>query len=180
MSVERTDHLNRIYGMDRDIERHILLLRGYRVILDADLAAIYGVSTKRLNEQVKRNLRRFPADFFFQLTPKEKAEVVANCDHLHALKFAPYLPQAFTEHGAVMLAAVLKSRVAVTASIQIVRAFNRMRRIIAAHADLAAKIAELESKYDSHDAQIQELFTAIRRFLDSPPDPPREIGFKPE
>ena len=89
------------------IEQTILLIRGHRVMLDADLAHLYGVTTKRLNEQVKRNRNRFPADFMFQLTSKEKAEVVANCDHLTKLKFSPAKPLAFTEHGAVMVASVL-------------------------------------------------------------------------
>jgi hypothetical protein len=98
------------------IASRIFLMRGHRVMLDSDLARLYRVSTKRLNEQVKRNQRRFPRDFMFKLTPKEKAEVVANCDHLAALKFSPALPNAFTEHGAVMLASVLNSPVAVQAS----------------------------------------------------------------
>jgi hypothetical protein len=86
------------------IEQRILLIRGQRVMLDADLAGLYGTTTKRLNEQVKRNRGRFPEDFMFQLTKKEKAEVVANCDHLAKLKFSPVLPNAFTEHGAIMVA----------------------------------------------------------------------------
>jgi hypothetical protein len=86
------------------IERSILLIRGQRVMLDADLAGLYGVSTKRLNEQVRRNRDRFPGDFMFQLTANEKAEVVANCDHLAKLRFSPVLPNAFTEHGAIMAA----------------------------------------------------------------------------
>ena len=89
------------------IERIILLIRGQKVILDMDLARLYGVTTKRLNEQVKRNKKRFPADFMFRLTVEKKAEVVANCEHLKKLRFSPGLPQAFTEHGAVMLASVL-------------------------------------------------------------------------
>ena len=95
------------------IERKILLIRGEKVMLDADLAALYGVTTKRLNEQVKRNRERFPNDFMFQLTEEEKAEVVANCDHLKRLKFSPALPYAFTEHDAIMLASVLNSPLAV-------------------------------------------------------------------
>ena len=91
------------------IERSILLIRAHRVMLDADLARLYGVSTKRLNEQVKRNRDRFPPDFMFQLTQEEKQKVVANCDHLRNLKFSKSLPYAFTEHGAVMLASVLSS-----------------------------------------------------------------------
>src|SRR3990172_1168859 len=108
------------------IENWILLIRGQKVMLDADLAALYGVTTKRLNEQVKRNRGRFPEDFMFQLTEREKGEVVANCDHLKRLKFSPNLPYAFTEHGAIMLATVLNSPVAVQTSIQIVKAFVRL------------------------------------------------------
>jgi len=95
------------------IERRILLIRRQKVMLDSDLAQLYGVSTKRLNEQVKRNRKRFPSDFMFQLSEQEKSEVVANCDHLKNLKFSPVLPSAFTEHGAIMLASVLNSSTAV-------------------------------------------------------------------
>jgi hypothetical protein len=91
------------------IERLILLIRGQRIMLNADLARLYGVSTRRLNEQVKRNKERFPARFMFQLTAKERAEVVANCDHLQKLKFSPVLPNSFTEHGAIMAATVLNT-----------------------------------------------------------------------
>lgn len=95
------------------IERKILLIRNHKVIIDADLAEIYGVTTKRLNEQVKRNKKRFPEDFMFRLTRNEKNEVVANCDHLNKLKYSPNIPSAFTEHGAIMMASVLNSKVAV-------------------------------------------------------------------
>ena len=113
------------------IERAILLIRGEKVMLDIDLAAIYDVTTKRLNEQVKRNLNRFPPDFMFQLTAAEKAEVVANCDHLIRLRFSSYLPYAFTEHGALMLANVLNSERAAQTSVMVVRAFVRLRQILA-------------------------------------------------
>ncbi len=103
-----------------DVDRVILTVRNQKVILDADLAAIYGVSTKRLNEQVKRNEDRFPPDFAFQLTQLEKAEVVANCDHLGQLKFSPVLPRAFTEHGAIMAADVLNSPHAVCLSVYVI------------------------------------------------------------
>jgi len=162
-----------------DIGRRILLIRGQRVMLDLDLALIYRISTKRINEQVGRNRLRFPTDFMFRLTAQEKAEVVAKCDHLQRLKFSPALPAAFTEDGVVMLANILKSPVAIPASIQIVRAFNRMRRIVEAQGGLAAKLAELERKFDSHDVKIRALFETIRGFLQPPPAPRREIGFKP-
>ena len=158
------------------MERRIVLIRGRRVMLDADLAAIYGVSTKRLNEQVKRNLARFPEDFMFRLTPKEKAEVVADCDHLQRLKFSPNLPTAFTEHGAVMLASVLNSPVAVGASILVVRAFVHLKEVLATHHKLAERLNDLERRYD---ARFKSVFDAIRRLMAPPKIRPRQIGFKP-
>ena len=158
------------------VERRILFIRGVRVMLDSDLAAVYGVSTKRLNEQVKRNLSRFPLDFMFQLTASEKAEVVAKCDHLRCLRFSPHLPQAFTEHGALMLASVLSSPIAVQASVQVVRAFVRLREMLAANRVLARRLAALELKYD---ARFKYVFDAIRKLTASPKDPPRRIGFRP-
>ena len=116
--------------------------------LDADLAALYGIPTKALKQAVKRNFDRFPPDFMFELTEKEKTEVVTNCDHLAKLKFSPYLPYAFTEHGALMLANVLNSPKAVQVSVQIVRTFIRLREILATHKDLARKLEEMEKKYD--------------------------------
>jgi hypothetical protein len=160
------------------IEQAILLIRGQKVILDTDLARLYGVTTKRLNEQVKRNRRRFPADFMFQFTGEEKAEVVANCDHLTKLKFSPGLPHAFTEHGAVMLASVLNSGMAIKASLYVVRAFVRLWAMLTAHKELDKKLAELERRLESHDEHIQSLFEAIRQLMT--PDPPSRprIGFR--
>lgn len=156
------------------IQRGILIIRGQKVMLDADLAELYGVPTKRLNEQVKRNAERFPPDFMFQLTDEEKRGVVATCDHLQRLKYSPVLPHAFTEHGAVMLATVLNSEVAVRASVEIVRAFLRLRQLLAGHADLARKVAALERKYD---AQFKAVFTAVRRLMAPEDPPPKKIGF---
>ena len=156
------------------IERSILLIRGHKVMLDADLARIYQVPTKRLNEQVKRNRHRFPDDFMFQLAPEEKAEVVANCDHLRSLRFSPTLPYAFTEYGAVMLASVLNSSVAIAASVQVVRAFVKLRELLATHKDLARKLDALERRYD---AQFKAVFDAIRQLM-APPEAKRgRIGF---
>src|SRR5262245_50540335 len=121
----------------------IQTIRGQKVILDTDLARIYGVTTKRLNEQVKRNLDRFPGDFLFQLTAAEKSEVVANCDHLSRLKFSPVLPYAFTENGAVMAANVLNSVQAVRMSVFVVRAFVQMRRWLGSSTDLARQLRDL-------------------------------------
>jgi len=131
------------------VQKVILLIRRERVILDADLAALYGVSTKRLNEQVKRNRSRFPADFMFQLTADEKAEVVANCDHLRRLKFSPNLPYVFTEHGTIMAANVLNSERAVHASVAVVRAFVRLREMITSNAELSRRLDDLEGQVRS-------------------------------
>jgi len=160
------------------IERSILLIRDQKVIIDADLAEFYGVATKRLNEQVKRNKDRFPKDFMFQLTSQEKSEVVANCDHLSRLKLSKALPYAFTEHGALMAASVLNSPRAVQVSVFIVRAFVGLRCAIAEHREVARKIAELERRLADHDEQIVLLFRAIKE-LASPELPPRKrrIGF---
>jgi hypothetical protein len=158
------------------VQRAILLIRNEKVILDADLAELYGISTKRLNEQVKRNRVRFPHDFMFQLTGDEKAEVVANCDHLKRIKFSPNLPYAFTEHGTIMAANVLNSERAVQASVEVVRAFVRLRRMLASNAELSRRFDELENKYDR---KFKVVFEAIRQLM-SPPLPGRkQIGFRP-
>lgn len=160
------------------VKERILSIRGQRVILDADLAKLYGVSTKRLNEQVKRNRDRFPEDFMFRVTPEEKAEVVANCDHLSTLKYSPALPHAFTEHGAIMAATVLNTRRAIEASIFVVRAFVRLREVLAAHKALARKLAELEQHLEGHDQQIQTIFEAIRQLMSPTERSKRKIGFE--
>jgi hypothetical protein len=154
------------------IERVILFIRGEKVMLDSDLAELYGVETKRLNEQVRRNPSRFPSDFMFQLTEAEKTEVVANCDHLGRLKFSPHLPYAFTEHGALMLANVLNSERAAQTSVQVVRVFVRLRQMLASNAELARKLAALEQKYD---AQFKVVFDAIRQLMSPPAKPKRKI-----
>lgn len=159
------------------IERKIYLIRGHKVMIDADLADIYGVPTKVLNQAVKRNQERFPADFMFQLTQAEKEEVVTNCDHLKKLKYSPTLPNAFTEYGAIMLAAILNSPTAVQASIHVVRAFVRLREMIVSNAEMARKLGGLEKKYD---AQFRVVFDAIRKLMVSPETKKRKIGFKRE
>jgi len=170
------------------IEGRIQLLRGLKVMIDADLAELYGVPTKALNQAVKRNAGRFPPDFMFQLDAAEKAQVVTNCDHLKKLKFSKSLPFAFTEYGAVALANVLASAQAVEMGIYVVRAFVRLRQAASLHEDLAKRLAELEDKTErlemSHDTfsrntrnQLRQVFEAIRA-LTVPPDPPkRPIGF---
>lgn len=159
------------------IAQRILWIRERKVILDADLAELYGTQTKRLNEQIKRNSDRFPDDFLFQLTASEKSEVVANCDHLDRLKYSPRLPYAFTEHGALMVAAVLNTPRAVDVSIYVVRAFVKLRDILASNEELAVKLTELEQRVSSHDATIGELVDAIRQLMAPEPGKKRSIGF---
>jgi len=159
------------------IERRILMIRGQKVMIDTDLADLYGVTTKRLKEQVRRNIDRFPRDFMFELSEKEKQEVVANCDHLTKLKFSSYLPHVFTEHGALMLANVLNNPRAVHVSLQIIRTFVRLRQLLASNEELARKLESLEKKYD---AQFKVVFEAIRQLLQPPEKPKRQIGFKVE
>ena len=162
------------------VERAILLVRGMRVLLDTDLAALYGVTTKRLNEQVKRNIERFPGDFAFQLTAEESAHLrsqVATLDGGRG-RHRKYLPHVFTEHGAIMAASVLNSAEAVEMSSLVVRVFVRIRTMLATHRQLAAKLGELERKLSAHDEQIVVLFQAIRELMEPPPVPPaRRIGF---
>lgn len=160
------------------IERKILVMRGERVILDTDLAVLYGVETKRLNEQARRNKERFPEDFMFQLTDEE-----FNCLRSQfATSNSPtgrggrrHLPYAFTEHGAIMAASVLNTPLAVAVSVQVVRAFVKLREMISTHKDLAAKLENLEKKYDS---QFKMVFDAIRQLM-TPPEPKKKkaIGF---
>jgi hypothetical protein len=148
------------------------------VLLDSDLADVYGVTTKRLNEQVKRNLARFPGEFLFRLTDDEKREVVAKCDHLGQLKYAKTRPWAFTEHGAIMAATVLKTPQAVAMSVYVVRTFVRMRDRLAANAALIARIAEIDQSLLQHDEELQEIWHRLQPLMNPPLDPhPRRIGF---
>lgn len=174
----------------QSISLAIATMRGQRVILDSDLAALYGVETKRFNEAVKRNAARFPADFMFQLTPEESDSLRS---HIATLKTGrgqhrKYLPYVFTEHGAIMAAMVLGSPRAVEVSVYVVRAFVRLREAAVLHKDLAERLSSLEEKAEalamSHDTfsrnarnQLRQVFEALRE-LTIPPDPPkRPIGF---
>jgi len=160
------------------IQQSIYLIRGRRAIIDADLALMFDVPTKVLNQAVKRNIERFPEDFMFQLTKEEKEEVVTICDHLRQLKYSSSLPYAFTEHGAIMAANVLNSQKAIITSVYIVRAFVRLREMLLAHKELAHKLVELESRIDKHDKAIIALITAIKELMEPPPVRPKgRIGF---
>jgi hypothetical protein len=162
------------------MDSQIHLVRGQRVMLDSDLAAIYGVPTMRLNEQFKRNRGRFPGDFAFQLTAEENAALISQfAISKKGRGGRRKLPWVFTEHGAIMLAAILNSARAVEMSVFVVRAFVQMREILAGNKQLAAKLAELEKRVGGHDEVIADLITAIRKLLEAPTEerPKREIGF---
>ena len=166
------------------VEPRIRVIRGKRVILDADLAILYGTTTSRLNEQVRRNRLRFPVDFAFPLTREERSEVIANCDHLRKLRYSKTLPLAFTEHGAIMAANVLNTERAVIMSVHVVRAFVRLREMLTANGELAVKLAELERRVGNHDTKIRTLVAAVRALIGPPPgdpavDPVPRIGFAP-
>lgn len=157
------------------IERAIILVRGEKVMLDSDLAEIYGVETGALNRAAKRNEKRFPPDFMFQLTPGEaealRCQIGISKEGRGGRR---YLPYAFTEHGALMLANVLNSERAAQTSVQVVRAFVRLRQMLASNAELARKLDAMEQKYD---AQFKVVFSAIRRLMSPPEIKRREIGF---
>jgi hypothetical protein len=159
------------------VERAIFIARGHRVIFDETLAQLYGVSTKRLNEQVRRNSHRFPDDFMFQLASDEWASLRSQIATLRPDRgqHRKYLPCVFTEHGAVMAANVLNSPTAVQASIQVVRAFVRLRQLLASHEELARKLEALERKYDK---RFRVVFDTIRALMTPPETKRRPIGFR--
>jgi len=161
------------------VESRILILRHQKVILDTDLAELYGVPVKRLNEQVKRNRQRFPADFMFQLSPKEAEDLRSQSATSKPQRGGRrYLPYAFTEHGAIMAATVLNSERAVEMSVFVVRAFVRLREMLSTNRELAAKLAELEGRLDTQDASIQNLFEAIKELMIPEEPSRRRIGFE--
>lgn len=163
----------------KPIESLILTFRGHKVMIDADLAGLYGVETRTLNQAVKRNADRFPKDFMFRLNAGEKSEVITNCDHLRRLKFAKSLPFAFTEHGAIMAATVLNSPQAVSMSVFVVRAFIQMREHIAANAAILKRLAEIDRALLEHDTVLLDLYEKLLPLLQPLPDPPKpRIGFQ--
>jgi hypothetical protein len=166
------------------LAQRILTIRGQRVMIDADLAELYGVSTRALNQAVKRNAARFPEDFMFRLTRAEKDKLVAGDGHLARLKFSPVLPFAFTEHGAIQAANVLNTSQAVAMGVHVVRAFVKARALAVSHKDLALKLAAFEKRLmqatvqlHEHDEAIENLVLAIRELTAEPPKSPRRIGF---
>ena len=158
------------------IEKSILLIRKHKVMLDANLAGLYGVEVKTLNQAVRRNIERFPEDFMFQLTADEADSLRSQIVTLKTGRgqHRKYLPYAFTEQGVAMLSSVLRSPLAVQVNIGIMRAFVRLREMLASHRVLAQKLAKLENKYD---AQFKVVFDAIRQLMAPPSKPAKRIGF---
>jgi hypothetical protein len=160
------------------IERAILLVRGQKVMLDRDLAALYGVTTGNLNKAVKRNLDRFPADFMFQLSEEEARDLIFQFGRSKGRGGRRHLPYAFTEQGVAMLSSILRSRPAAQVNVAIMRAFVRLRETLSLHKELARKLADLEQRIAGHDTAIRSLFEAIRQLMAPPPTPQKpEIGF---
>jgi phage regulator Rha-like protein len=161
------------------VESRILILRHQRVILDRDLAELYGVPVRQLNQQVKRNRGRFPADFMLRLTPKEdqilRSQIVISSEKHGGRRYPPY---AFTEHGAIMAATVLNSKQAIEMSVFVVRAFVRMREMLAKNRQLAAKIDELDRRLETHDTAIQDIIDAIKELMLPEGPSKRKIGFQ--
>ena len=171
--MNETNPIDRIEG----IEARILTLREQRVLLDADLAELYGVTTGNLNKAVHRNLDRFPIDFMFHLTAEEVARLRFQYGTSSAHGGRRFKPYAFTEQGVAMLSSVLRSPKAVAVNIEIMRAFVRLRGYLSAQNALARKLADLEAKFDAHDDSIQKIFEALRELMEPPEKPRREIGF---
>lgn len=161
------------------IENSIRLIRGLKVMLDSDLAGLYGVSVKRLNEQVRRNLKRFPPDFMIRLDREEFEVLRSQFATLEPGRgeHRKYLPYAFTEQGVAMLSSVLNSERAIEVNIEIMRAFARLRQLISTHKELSQKLIDLERKIGAHDEQIQVIFEAIRQLMTAPEPKKRRIGF---
>ncbi len=162
------------------IQNLIYVIRGQKVMIDRDLAELYGVPTKRLNEAVKRNIERFPDDFMFQLTDSEQKELVANCDRLKNLKHSSSNAYAFTEHGVTMLSSVLNSKKAIEINIQVVRAFIALRQFALENNEIAKRLTELEHYFMEHckdnQAEMQKIYNVLGLLMDR--TKPNKIGFK--
>ena len=160
------------------IEEKIYMIRGYKVLLDQDIALLYGVETKQLKRQVRRNRKRFPDDFMFELTKKEYRDFL-RCQFgtLRKGGYSKYRPYAFTEQGIAMLSGILNSDRAIQVNIAIMRAFVKLRQILSTNKELAHKLAQLEQRTEKHDTEIHAIFEAIRQLMAPPERPKRKIGF---
>lgn len=156
----------------------IIEMRDKKVMVDSDLAELYGVTTKRLNEQVRRNIKRFPDDFMFQITKEEKDALISQFEHLNKLKFSSALPNVFTEHGAVMLASVLNSDKAIDVNIQIVRVFTELRELLSSNLKLRLDIEKIKKKVDNQDKNIEVIFRYFDELLEQKEKPREKIGYQ--
>jgi phage regulator Rha-like protein len=163
---------------DAVIINKIYLIRGYKVMIDSDLAELYGVETRRLNEQVNRNINRFPGHFMFKLTSDEYESIRSQNAILKRGGHSKYLPYAFTEHGVLMLSNVLKSGRAIEMSIKIIDVFVKLREMLLTHKDILLKIEQMEKKITGHDEEIQMIFAALKELLAPPQEPRKRIGYK--
>ena len=170
--------MNEIITLDI-LQKKIFTIRNVRVMVDRDLADLYGVETKKLNQAVKRNLKRFPRDFMFQLTDNEQKELVTNCDHLQVLKYSSSNAYVFTEHGVTMLASILNSEKAIEINVQVVRAFIQLRQLVLENNDLTRRVAELEHYFIEHSKDYKEDMKEIHQAIDLLMDrtKPAKIGF---
>ena len=159
------------------LEEKILVIRGHKVMIDRDLSELFGVETKYLNRQVRRNINRFPKEFMLVLTKKEKDELVTICHQFDNLKHSRYLPLAFTEHGVTMLASILNSEKAIKISICIVKTFMKLRHIVATHKNLEEKISNIEKNLSRHDKELSLIFDAIRKLMAPASKNKKQIGF---
>lgn len=165
-------------ALNEVVEQKIFLIRGQKVMLDQDLGKLYGIATKVLNQAVKRNIERFPADFMFRLTKHEVEELVTICDRFVLLKYSSSLPYAFTEQGIAMLSSVLRSKRAILMNIAIMRAFVKLRYILSTHKELKYALEKLEKKVEKHDTEIRDIFQAIRNLMPELENKKRQItGF---
>lgn len=169
---------NKVMAPDEVIMNKILVIRGKKVMIDMDLAELYGVETKRLNEQVKRNLKRFPEDFMFQVNQEEKEQLIIGFPHLRNLKFSSKLPHVFTEYGAVMMASVLNSDRAIEVNIQIVRIFTRLREMVLTNKEVLHKLEELERRVEGQDEKIITVFSYLTQYIAEQETPRTPIGFR--
>lgn len=162
------------------IAQRIFVIRGHKVMVDRDLAELYGVKAIALRQQVKRNIKRFPEDFMFQLTEKETTELITNCDRLNILKHSSTTPYAFTEQGVAMLSSILNSDRAIKVNIQIIRTFARLKEFLLSHKEFSIRLEVLEKKFGEHDEKIRIIFEAIKKLLEPPKEPEKpRIGFHP-
>jgi hypothetical protein len=160
------------------IERLIYVIRGQKVMLDNDLAELYGVETRVLKQAVRRNMKRFPNDFMFELTKEENQSLRSQNVILKRGKYSKYLPFAFAEQGVAMLSSVLNSERAIEVNIEIMRAFVKVREMLGTQRELAGKLKELETRIQDHDEQIQAIFEAISQLMSPPESPRKKIGFE--